>query len=124
MPACYSVSDTRFCSGNIAFNGIPTEGSAYEASIMIAVAVSGFAIGTLVLIFAGDGEHPTTKMARCSMGFFVAVVWIMAIADEVVDILKVRSLVFTSPPKLLIEFTNNLSRFLGKSLDFLKLSSG
>ncbi len=57
---------------------------------MIATTVSGFAIGMLVLIFAKNGEHPTAKMARCSMGFLVAVVWIMAIADEVVDVLKVR----------------------------------
>lgn len=63
---------------------------------MIAVTVSGIAIGTLVLIFSGNGEHPTTKMARCSMGFLVAVVWIMAIADEVVDVLKVRSLRYVS----------------------------
>ncbi|KAH8114797.1 hypothetical protein DFH11DRAFT_1593556 [Phellopilus nigrolimitatus] len=30
-------------------------------------------------------------MARCSMGFFVAVVWIMAIADEVVNVRKVST---------------------------------
>lgn len=29
-------------------------------------------------------------MARCFMGFFVAVIWIMAIADEVVQVLQVR----------------------------------
>ena len=29
------------------------------------------------------------RALRCSMGFFVAVVWIMAIADEVVGVLKV-----------------------------------
>lgn len=33
-------------------------------------------------------------MARCSMGFIVAVVWIMAIADEVVSVLQTFGLIF------------------------------
>lgn len=45
-------------------------------------------------IFADRGDHPTSKMARGSMGFFVAVVWIMAIADEVVNVLQVCSYYF------------------------------
>ena len=32
-------------------------------------------------------------MARSSMGFFVAIVWIMAIADEVVQVLQVSSII-------------------------------
>ncbi len=33
-------------------------------------------------------------MARCSMGFAVAVVWIMAIADEVVNVLQTFGMIF------------------------------
>ena len=33
-------------------------------------------------------------MARCSMGFTVAVVWIMAIADEVVNVLQTFGMIF------------------------------
>ncbi|KAH8109326.1 hypothetical protein DFH11DRAFT_1628692 [Phellopilus nigrolimitatus] len=33
-------------------------------------------------------------MVRCSMGFFVAVVWIVAIADEVVNVLKTFGFIF------------------------------
>lgn len=33
-------------------------------------------------------------MARCSMGFIVAVVWIMAIADEVVGVLQTFGKIF------------------------------
>lgn len=58
--------------------------------IMISTAVAGVAIGLLVAVFADKGIHPSARMARCSMGFLVAIVWIMAIADEVVQVLQVR----------------------------------
>lgn len=44
----------------------------------------------LVLLFAGRGDNPVGQLVRCFMGFFVSVIWIMAIADEVVNVLKVR----------------------------------
>lgn len=43
----------------------------------------------LVIIFADTGLSATGRMTRCSMGFFVSIVWIMAIADEVVNVLQV-----------------------------------
>lgn len=43
----------------------------------------------MVTVFGDKGDNPTFRMVRCSMGFLVAVVWIMAIADEVVDVLQV-----------------------------------
>lgn len=61
--------------------------------LLIAAAVAGLAVALLVLIFADKGMHPTARMARCSMGFLVAIVWIMAIADEVVQVLQVCLLV-------------------------------
>lgn len=48
----------------------------------------------LVAVFSLKGEHPTARLARCSMGFIVAIVWIMAIADEVVEVLQTFGLVF------------------------------
>jgi len=59
---------------------------------MFGTAVSGISVAILVLIFADNGSHPTAKITRCLMGFFVAIVWIMAIADEVVHVLQVRFL--------------------------------
>lgn len=56
---------------------------------MIATAVAGLTAAITVAIFAEKGAHPTARMARCSMGFLVAIVWIMAIADEVVQVLQV-----------------------------------
>ena len=50
---------------------------------------SGSILATLVAVFADKGNHPTARIARCSMGFFVSIVWIMAIADEVVNVLQV-----------------------------------
>ncbi|KAJ3753553.1 hypothetical protein EV360DRAFT_87673 [Lentinula raphanica] len=35
-------------------------------------------------------------IARCSKGFFVAIVWIMAIADEVVQVLQTFGFIFSS----------------------------
>lgn len=40
-------------------------------------------------LFAGKGDNRGWLLVRCTMGFLVAVVWIMAIADEVVSILQV-----------------------------------
>lgn len=57
---------------------------------MVAAAIAGVTVGILVIVFADNGVHPTARMARCSMGFLVAIVWIMAIADEVVNVLQVR----------------------------------
>jgi len=56
---------------------------------LVATAIAGIASAILVLIFSTEGVHPTLRILRCSMGFFVAIVWIMAIADEVVGVLKV-----------------------------------
>ena len=47
-------------------------------------------MGVLVAVFAQKGTHPTARLARCTMGFVVAIVWIMAIADEVVEVLQVN----------------------------------
>lgn len=78
-----------FDHGIFALTDHSTEGNTYEGWIMMATAIAGFAIGVLVLIFSKNGAHPSARMARCSMGFFVAIVWIMAIADEVVEVLQV-----------------------------------
>lgn len=60
------------------------------AYITLGTVVCGLAIATLVLVFSDGGSHPTLRMVRCSMGFLVAIAWIMAIADEAVNVLQVR----------------------------------
>ncbi|RXW24266.1 hypothetical protein EST38_g1570 [Candolleomyces aberdarensis] len=62
--------------------------------LLIGALVGGVLIATLVLVVGGNGAHPSTKMIRCSMGFFVAIVWIMAIADEVVNVLQAFGMIF------------------------------
>ncbi|TFK40316.1 Sodium/calcium exchanger protein-domain-containing protein [Crucibulum laeve] len=69
-------------------------GTRHELWILIATTIAGIAVGTLVAIFSDRGDHPTARMARCSMGFFVAIVWIMAIADEVVNVLQTFGFIF------------------------------
>lgn len=58
--------------------------------IELAVAVVGLCLAVLVVVFGDRGNNPSARLARCIMGFLVAVVWIMAIADEVVNVLQVR----------------------------------
>lgn len=60
--------------------------------LLIGTTAGGLAAALLVLVLADEGVHPSTRMLRCAMGFFVAIVWIMAIADEVVRVLQVRYL--------------------------------
>lgn len=62
----------------------------HESWLLLATGVAGFAVGIMVAVFSDQGIHPTAQLARCIMGFMVAVVWIMAIADEVVEVLQVK----------------------------------
>lgn len=62
----------------------------HEMLLLMAAALAGAVAAVLVLVFADNGNNPSGQLARCFMGFFVAVIWIMAIADEVVNVLKVR----------------------------------
>ncbi|KAF8557459.1 hypothetical protein OG21DRAFT_1595966 [Imleria badia] len=57
--------------------------------LLAGTVLGGSLLALLVLAFSNMGSHPTAQMARCSMGFLVSVVWIMAIADEVVNVLQV-----------------------------------
>ena len=63
----------------------------YAMWLSIATLVVGFGLGTLVIIFADTGLNAAGRMVRCSLGFLVSIVWIMAIADEVVNVLQVGS---------------------------------
>ncbi|KIJ67060.1 hypothetical protein HYDPIDRAFT_174314 [Hydnomerulius pinastri MD-312] len=74
--------------------GVLFGGTKHSEWLLAGTAVGGFAAALLVLIFANEGFHPTARMARCSMGFFVSIVWIMAIADEVVNVLQTFGFIF------------------------------
>lgn len=63
----------------------------YALPLSIATFVVGLSLGAFVIIFADTGLSPAGRMIRCSLGFLVAIVWIMAIADEVVNVLQVGS---------------------------------
>lgn len=52
-------------------------------------AVVGVSAAALLLLFSENGQDAPTRVALCLMGFCVAMVWIMAIADEVVRVLQV-----------------------------------
>ncbi|KAK1233090.1 hypothetical protein PQX77_003730 [Marasmius sp. AFHP31] len=69
-------------------------GNSRQLWLFLAAGVAGVAAASLVVVFADKGDNPAFTMARCSMGFIVAVVWIMAIADEVVSVLQTFGFIF------------------------------
>jgi len=70
------------------------DGAKYKPYYLLGTGLGGFALGALVLWFSDRGDNVSARMARCSMGFIVAVIWIMAIADEVVSVLQTFGLIF------------------------------
>lgn len=66
------------------------DGSVHEPWFLLSAGIAGTAVGVLVAVFGKSGESSSARLARCSMGFVVSMVWIMAIADEVVEVLQVR----------------------------------
>ncbi|KAG8969458.1 hypothetical protein FRC03_002734 [Tulasnella sp. 419] len=54
----------------------------------------GVSAASLVLVFANNGKNSAGKVGRCLMGFVIAMVWIMAIADEVVSVLQTFGFIF------------------------------
>lgn len=77
----------QFCVA-VLFSGVEHQGW-----LALATAVASLAASIVVLVFADHGNDRVAQIGRCFMGFFVAVVWIMAIADEVVNVLKVLLLI-------------------------------
>lgn len=56
--------------------------------------IASLCAGGLVIAFADKGNDPAARLARCFMGFAIAIVWIMAIADEVVSVLQTFGHIF------------------------------
>ncbi|EUC64802.1 sodium/calcium exchanger protein [Rhizoctonia solani AG-3 Rhs1AP] len=69
-------------------------GQKHVASYILAASLCGVSVSTLTAVFANDGKNPAARLARCFIGFGVAMVWIMAIADEVVQVLQTFGHIF------------------------------
>ena len=54
------------------------DGVRYEGWLLLAAGAAGLAAAVLVAVFAKTGRSRASQLARCAMGFVVAVVWIMA----------------------------------------------
>lgn len=68
----------------------------HEHWLVFATGLAGLATGVSVAFFADQGHHRGWLLARCSMGFIIAIVWIMAIADETVNVLRVSEVRMTA----------------------------
>ncbi|KAH7341769.1 Sodium/calcium exchanger protein-domain-containing protein [Rhizoctonia solani] len=69
-------------------------GQKHVAWYILAASLCGVSVSTLTAVFANDGKNPAARLARCFIGFGVAMVWIMAIADEVVQVLQTFGHIF------------------------------
>ncbi|KAJ9105419.1 hypothetical protein QFC21_001790 [Naganishia friedmannii] len=56
--------------------------------VIPSLTVAGALLGISALVIAKDGTDPTWRLIRCFAGFFSAILWIAAIADEVVELLQ------------------------------------
>ncbi|KAF8905055.1 Sodium/calcium exchanger protein-domain-containing protein [Gymnopilus junonius] len=60
----------------------------------IGTLIGGLIAGALVIMYVERGNSPAALLSRCLMGFFVSIVWIMAIADQVVNVLQTFGFIF------------------------------
>ncbi|KAF8127012.1 Sodium/calcium exchanger protein-domain-containing protein [Boletus edulis] len=89
--------------------------------LLAGTVLGGSVLALLVLMFSAESSRPAAQMARCSLGFLVSIVWIMAIADEVVNLLQVTESVCPSAPNA--HSRPSFSRHSGSSLGFRMPSS-
>ncbi|KAF8754385.1 hypothetical protein RHS01_06183 [Rhizoctonia solani] len=73
-------------------------GQKHVAWYILAASLCGVSVATLTAVFSNDGKNPAARLARCFIGFGVAMVWIMAIADEVVQVLQASISLGASTP--------------------------
>ncbi|WVQ86023.1 hypothetical protein IAT38_008191 [Cryptococcus sp. DSM 104549] len=81
LTAVQCVLGPLFCTF-ITFNGMP-----HFRWFLLAALLSGSIMATLVLLWATDGTSQPWRLVRCFCGFMCSMVWIAAIADEVVGVL-------------------------------------
>ena len=63
----------------------------YVWYILLTCLIAGSTAAVMVLYTATDGSHTAWRMVRCFGGFTCSMVWIAAIADEVVSVLQVSN---------------------------------
>ena len=61
----------------------------YFIWVMLAAVIVGCVSAVMVILYARDGTNTTFRLVRCFAGFICSMVWIAAIADEVVGVLRV-----------------------------------
>jgi sodium/potassium/calcium exchanger 6 len=61
----------------------------YMWYILLTCFVAGSIAAAIVVFTATDGSEQAWRMVRCFAGFICSMVWIAAIADEVVSVLQV-----------------------------------
>ena len=94
----------------------------YFPWILLGSALAGCAAGGAVLYHSTDGNGQPWKLVRCFAGFVCSMVWIAAIADEVVGVLQVR--LRAQSGSLCAEAGQAVGEILGLSDAIIGLTSG
>lgn len=90
MSISLGLTESRVIGGSEAKLLIPSLAENPAGKYVIpSLTVAGALVGIIALVVAKDGTDPTWRLVRCFAGFFSAMLWIAAIADEVVEILQV-----------------------------------
>lgn len=96
LAAVQCVAGPAFC-GYIVF-----QGTDYLRWVLIACVAVGAVLGVIVATKAVDGTRQPWRLARCFAGFVCSLVWIAAIADEVVSVLRVSLIVIWTAVQIII----------------------
>jgi hypothetical protein len=70
----------------------------YMWYILLTCLITGTIAAVIVMYTATDGSNTFWRMVRCFGGFTCSMVWIAAIADEVVSVLQVSPASVASTP--------------------------
>jgi sodium/potassium/calcium exchanger 6 len=98
LAAVQCIAGPAFC-GYIIF-----QGTEYLRWVIIACVALGTVLGVIVATKAVDGTQQPWRLVRCFAGFVCSLVWIAAIADEVVSVLGVSlSLICTAAQGIVAE---------------------
>lgn len=97
QPCSVSVPslDSQACSTN--YINV-TQGDELEIWYMPTAVGVGLLLCTTSLLFFKDQDHITRVLTLCVIGFFIAVVWILTIVNEVVGVLQVSLATHASSP--------------------------
>jgi len=110
------LTATQLILGPLWIVAVCLGGQSYGPWPELAIFVAGVSAAVLMLVFVDELTDQRVRLALCLMGFAASMVWIMAIADEVVQVLDTFGLIFGLSPAIIgltiFAVGNSLSDFV------------